>query len=272
MEAMTQSNRSSIEKYLDLYRRDPQSKVFAPLAEAYRKNGQIEHALDIALKGIKHHPDFASGRMTLGRIYMAQNLWDKAIAELKQASELNPEILLAHKLLGECYIEKENMTAALQAYKMALYLDPLDEKAKAMVKKLESLNLSSPDGQTSASTQEPAQVLARKGQEEGSATKTQKPAPITEKTQSYEMNRYISLIDAYISRRDFSRATQTIDEALQALGSNPEFLRRKQFIDKRFQDESAAYTDLKNSNRIAKKIEKLRLLQERIEQRRIFIS
>lgn len=261
MDAMTQSNRNSIEKYLDLYRRDPQSKVFAPLAEAYRKNGQLEHALDVALKGLKYHPDFASGRMTLGRIYMAQGLWPKAITELKHASELNPELLLAHKLLGECHLETGHIESALQAYKMALYLDPLDEKAKSMVKKLEGLK-SSEDLEQSAPHEVRPPVTA-------SAKSPQ--VPLAKRTRSYEVDRYTTLIDAHIARRDFSQALESIDEALQRLGHEPEFLRRKQYVEKRFQGEGATYSELKNDTILSKKIAKLRALHDRIESRRIFV-
>lgn len=263
METMTQSNRNSIEKYLDLYRRDPDSKVFAPLAEAYRKNGQIEHALDIALKGVRAHPEFASGRMTLGRIYMAQNLWPKAISELKHASELNPELLLAHKLLGECYLETGAIDLSLQAFKMALYLDPLDEKAKAMTKKLETLK-ASPDyeDQKDHHTSSTASRVSAKAE-------MASPVPLAKKTRSYEVDRYATLIDAHIARRDFTQALESIEEAINKLGPEPEFLRRRQYVEKRFQGDGTNYNELKNDVALSKKIAKLRMLQDRIEERRI---
>lgn len=251
MQTMTSANQSAIEKYLQLYRREPGSKVFAPLAEAYRKNGQIEHALDIALKGVKIHPDFASGRVTLGRIYMAQKLWEKGLQELKQAADLNPEILLAHKLIGECHLEMHEPQKALEAFKMTLYLDPLDEKAQLMVKKLESLSASDYTEQNILST-----------------PKKSTSAPFQSK--SYEVDRYTSLVDAFIARQDFGRALESLDEAIKTIGSEPEFLRRKKYVEKRFHNNAQDFVNPKDDPLIAKKIAKLRLLQTRIEARQLF--
>lgn len=253
MEMMTSSNQSSIEKYLEMYRREPRSKVFAPLAEAYRKNGQLEHALNIATKGVKIHPDFASGRVTLGRIFMAQKLWEKAAQELKLACDLNPEILLAHKLLGECFIEMHQPQMALQAFKMTLYLDPIDEKAKAMVKKLESLSAENFNDQDILKVPKAPELHK---------------APLVQKSRSYEIDRFTSLIDAFIARRDFNRAMESIDEALNQIGPEPEFLRRKKYVEKRFQGDGEVFSELKDNAVLAKKIAKLRRLQNQIEARR----
>ena len=51
--------------YLKKYQEDPTSRVFAPLAEAYRKAGLIDEAIEIAREGLRVHPNFVGGRVAL---------------------------------------------------------------------------------------------------------------------------------------------------------------------------------------------------------------
>src|SRR6476661_8315239 len=57
-----------VERYQLEYARDPQSKVFAPLSEAYRRMGLVEEALRIAENGVRANPGFASGRVAFARV------------------------------------------------------------------------------------------------------------------------------------------------------------------------------------------------------------
>lgn len=250
-------NPEALAKYKEAYQKDPNSKVFAPLAEAYRKNKQLEHAFDIAQKGVKLHPDFASGRVTLARIMMDQKTWDLAITELKQAAELNPEILLAHKLLGECYLQIRNPTLALQAFKMTLYLDPMDVTAKMMVKKLESL-----------SAQDFAEEDILDTPKSNPAT-SNTSASLFPKSKTYEIDRYTSLADAFIARQDFNRALECLDEAMSKLGKEPQFLRRKKYVEKRFQ-ENSSLAAIKDHENLTRKIDKLQKILNQINERQIF--
>ena len=48
--------------------RDPQSRLFAQLAEELRKDGDLAEAIEVARAGLKtRHPSYPSARMTLGR-------------------------------------------------------------------------------------------------------------------------------------------------------------------------------------------------------------
>jgi len=128
---------SFVERYQLLYEKDPQSKVFAPLAEAYRRMGLVDEAIDMAEKGVKRHPHFASGRVALGKCFVQKSQYDKALEQLKVAVELSPENLLAHQLLAECFARLRKPAEALNAYKMVLFLNPADAKVAQIVKKLE---------------------------------------------------------------------------------------------------------------------------------------
>ncbi len=247
----------TISKYQELYDKDPSSKIFAPLAEAYRKAGQLEMALRIATQGTNEHPGFASGLVTLARILIDTSEHNEAISYLKTAVELSPDNFLAHKLLGESYIKLMQPSKALQVFKMALYLDPLDEFAKKMVKKLESL--SAADFKDDVLTVAPTEKS-----EDKSKSMNENKRLLT----SYNLDRYVSLIDAFISRNDFDKASQTLTEAFENIGKSPELQRRQIFLSKRFADSSQDINDIDTKANLQLKI--LNRLLDRIEDRRIY--
>lgn len=244
-------------KYQEVYDKDPHSKIFAPLAEAYRKAGQLEMAFSIAKRGCLEHPSFASGLVTLSRILIDTHDFEDAISNLKTAVELSPDNFLAHKLLGETYIQLKQPKKALQVFKMALYLDPQDAFAKKMVKKLESL--SADDFGDDVLEHQPLEFA-----QELKSTTSQRQRPLT----SNSLDRFLSLIDAFISRNDFENANLTLTEAFETMGKSPELLRRQLFLSKRFADSSENINDI--DTRANQQLKTLRTLLHRIENRRIF--
>ena len=49
----------------------PQSLVFSRLADCYRKNGEFQQAIGVCMEGLRNHPDCVTGRVILGRCYLA---------------------------------------------------------------------------------------------------------------------------------------------------------------------------------------------------------
>lgn len=132
-------NMRSIERYQSIFEKDPKSKVFAPLAEAYRRMGLLDEAIDLARTGVKNHPGFASGRVALGKCYAQKGEIEKAVEELRTAVQLAPENLLAHQILTDCYQKLGLYSDALASCKMVLFLNPNDVKIQERVRKLEDI-------------------------------------------------------------------------------------------------------------------------------------
>jgi tetratricopeptide (TPR) repeat protein len=128
-----------IEKYEKAYKKDPRSKVFAALAEAYRKQGDLDEALRIGEDGVLKHPHFPSGRVALAKIFFDKQMYERAIPHLKVVTEISPENIMAHSLLASCYKNLKKSRDALEAYKRVLFLNPNDALAIKAVQKLESL-------------------------------------------------------------------------------------------------------------------------------------
>ncbi|MCC6277237.1 MAG: tetratricopeptide repeat protein [Oligoflexia bacterium] len=227
---MTQDTSSFIERYQILYEKDPNSKVFAPLAEAYRRMGLLEEAIDLAERGVKRHPNFASGRVALGKCYFQKREYDEAVSELTAAVELSPENLLAHQLLAECFVKINKSKEALDAYKMVLFLNPQDSRVADIVKKLESKLYAEPSHiiEEDFSMEKLAHVSLGHTQ---SSIKTGSGIDLNENDgESTDFDRELAVIDSLMNRGDWSRAVEKIDELLASRPNEEKLLSRKKHI------------------------------------------
>jgi tetratricopeptide (TPR) repeat protein len=124
--------------YLRKYQADPTSRVFAPLAEAYRKAGLVDEAIEIAREGLRVHPSFVGGRVALSRALFDKQLYADVVKELKQILEDVPDNLVAQRLTAESQLMLGNVPDALSSYKMLLYFNPHDSETAKIVWELES--------------------------------------------------------------------------------------------------------------------------------------
>lgn len=124
-------------EYLRRFKEDPTSRVFAPLAEGYRRLGRVEEAIEICREGLEHHPDFHGARVTLAKCFIDRRQYDHACQELGKVVKYAPENLLAQRLLGDVHMALKNPSEALHCYKMALILSPNDVSLAERIHKLE---------------------------------------------------------------------------------------------------------------------------------------
>jgi tetratricopeptide (TPR) repeat protein len=124
--------------YLKRYQDDPSSRVFAPLAEAYRKAGLIDEAIEIAREGLQLHPNFIGGRVALARALFEKGSYDEVLAEVTPIVREIPDNLAAQRLLAESCLMLGRITEALGAYKMLLYFAPDDPETARLVQELEA--------------------------------------------------------------------------------------------------------------------------------------
>ena len=83
--------------------RDPASVSFALLAEEYRRLGRIDDAIRTARAGLQVHPEYVSGRVTLGRALLEQGNVAAARRELEAVLVLAPENLAAIRALADLH-------------------------------------------------------------------------------------------------------------------------------------------------------------------------
>ncbi len=123
--------------YLKRYQEDPTSRVFAPLAEAYRKAGLLDEAIDICRDGLRVHPHFMGGRVALARAFFDKRYYDDVVKELEPVVLDAPDNLVAQRLLADSYLILGRIAQALTSYKVLLYFTPQDEELAKMVKEIE---------------------------------------------------------------------------------------------------------------------------------------
>jgi len=126
-----------IEKLKERVEKDPNSKLFVPLAEEYRKEGMLDDAVQVLLDGIGRQPGYMSARVSLGKMYFEKGMLKEARAEFEAVIKAIPDNLFAHKKLAEIYRETGERDLAMKAYTTVLKLNALDEDAAASLREIE---------------------------------------------------------------------------------------------------------------------------------------
>jgi len=126
-----------LEALYQKYENAPDSHIFAPLADAYRKAGMLEEAVVICDKGVKKHPRYTSGYVVQGKCYFDLDLPDKAERAFQKVLDLDRNNLVALKYLGLILLERGDKEGAMGHFEHILALDPEDKEIKF---KLEDLS------------------------------------------------------------------------------------------------------------------------------------
>jgi tetratricopeptide (TPR) repeat protein len=284
---------SFVERYQLLYEKDPRSKVFAPLAEAYRKMGLLDEAIDLASRGVQDHPNFASGRVALGKCYVQKAQFQEASEQLKIAAELSPENLLAHQLLAECYARLKKPVEALNAYKIVLFLNPNDSRVAEIVRKLEfqiyggqEPIIEDGEGKTQSATEEEIEEFTMGRADEAlntSSTEDTGLTPILIQTQiksgaqgqtHAKLEQELALLDSLYQKGDWGKVKDQLADLLERHPDHPQILGRKQYLDEITNNNYALTEWLVPQNaegapdQRAAKVAKLKNLLELVETRR----
>ncbi len=133
-----------IERYAERWAKDPDSRIFAQLADAYRKEGLFDEAIQICLQGIRKHPRYVSGRVVLARTYMDQRNLAAAEGEFLAVLDLSPDNLVAHKCLSQISLEMGRVDEATARCEKAITLHPLDRELKEFLATIQSAPVSTP--------------------------------------------------------------------------------------------------------------------------------
>jgi len=270
----------TVERYQIEYQKNPKSRVFAPLAEAYRQMGLLEEAYQICTAGVELHPDFPGGLVAMARILIDKGDREGALMQLKKCTKLAPDNLLAHTLMGDLYLEMRNPKEALKAFKMVLFLNPSDEKAQKIVRKWEFLSAEDFDDELFEmkpvfQAVPPPEIKPLSDDDELSLD----DSPSTTSTtgpdwRASEIERAVSIADAYIIRGENARAIEILRAAEDQLGPSPEFEKRLEVLEKEEEDEALQIDTLPllevplSKDRRARRIRQLEDLLRRINERR----
>jgi predicted regulator of Ras-like GTPase activity (Roadblock/LC7/MglB family) len=108
--------------------REPGSRVFVPLGDALRRQGQLDLALKVTLRGLERHPHIADGHDLLARISVDRGETERAFDEWDMVLRLAPGHLGALKGMGFICFQRERFADAERYLSAAATADPSDEQ------------------------------------------------------------------------------------------------------------------------------------------------
>jgi len=123
-----------IERLAKKLEKDPSSRVFAQLGDLYRKAKLYDEAIQVLSSGLEQNPNYALGHLVLAKTYLDQMRSAMAKEELEKVIELDPQNIVALRLLSPI-VEKGGSDQDLtRIYELILAVDPSDQQT------LEKLN------------------------------------------------------------------------------------------------------------------------------------
>jgi tetratricopeptide (TPR) repeat protein len=130
--------RSEIEKLERKHGEHPEGRFFAPLADAYRKSGELEAAERVLRDGLQLHPEYLSAHVVLGRVLVEREDLDAAAEEFRHVLSLDSQNLIALRMLGEIADRSGDAAAAEGWYRALLAADPMNEEARRGLERIAS--------------------------------------------------------------------------------------------------------------------------------------
>jgi tetratricopeptide (TPR) repeat protein len=128
-----QTDNPELDDLFERYRAAPKGHVFAPLADACRKAGMIDEALEICARGVGEHPRYASGHVVQGKCLYDAGRVNDAQAAFNRVLILDPKNLVALKYLGMIHAERGDAARAREFFEHILALDPGDRDIRSRI-------------------------------------------------------------------------------------------------------------------------------------------
>lgn len=189
-----------------MYEKKPRSRVFAPLAETYRKLGMIDEAMKILNVGIKNHPSYTLGYIVLSHCYYDLQNYEMSYNVIRPFVSQNLENITLQKLFAKTCINLGYLEEALQTFKYLLLLNPKDSYVADQIKLLEDdllvdqeiadTEIEVKNTESSFDEDEWVQVDFNKIESEN-ATVLDKPVQIEEEVENWEVKNETSPLDLF---------------------------------------------------------------------------
>lgn len=125
-----------IRRFEEQYRSNPDSLVFARLADAHRKGGDPERGLSILAEGIRRHPDYPSAYIVRARCLIDLDRPAEAEASLRRVLELDGQNLVAMRGLASLAEKRGDPVEAVHWFEQIASLDPMNAEAEVALERL----------------------------------------------------------------------------------------------------------------------------------------
>ncbi|MEO0141761.1 MAG: tetratricopeptide repeat protein [candidate division WOR-3 bacterium] len=135
---MAEQDFSEIAKLSERYSKDPKSRIFVQLADAYRKNNMVDEALEVLKQGLQYHPNYPLAYLILGKCHLDRREYNQAKDALQKTVELDPMNIVALRLLVQVCNSLKDDNCLISAYRGIVTVDPTDAVAKEKLAQLEN--------------------------------------------------------------------------------------------------------------------------------------
>ncbi len=125
-----------IDHYEVLLAREPNSRAFAQLADAYRQQGRSADAIAVCARGLERYPTYVGARLILARALAEHGDVARAEAEFRRVLEQTPDHIPAHRALGELLRLQGRPAEALAVYESLRDLVPFDQEVVELLASL----------------------------------------------------------------------------------------------------------------------------------------
>lgn len=125
------------EKYEQILSRDPSSATFIFLAQVLYKQGKVDKAINVLIKGLRYNKKSITGRFLLGKIYYDRWMIEQAKKEFRTVAELAPDNLAACRMLVQIYRSEERHDKALELLRSVYAYHPQDTTIPLEIGELE---------------------------------------------------------------------------------------------------------------------------------------
>jgi len=141
------SDIEELERLQEILHNNPDSYVFARLAEQYLENDDAYRAIQICEDGLHGHPHYVNGHFVYAKALLATEEVDRAEAALKKVLLYDPKHLGARYYLAQIIRSRGWTQNYLRELETILSIDPLFERASSLLKEVqEELKSSKTEG------------------------------------------------------------------------------------------------------------------------------
>ncbi len=134
---MFSDNSEDLQNLIDRFSQSPESRLFAPLADVYRKQGDVDRAIQLCEEGLERFPDYASAHVILGKCFYDKGATERARGEFQRVLELDQENMVALKFMGDILLAEDKRDNAAEYYRKLLSIDPMNEEVARALKEME---------------------------------------------------------------------------------------------------------------------------------------
>jgi tetratricopeptide (TPR) repeat protein len=246
---------------------NPKSLSFAQLADLYLAQNMVDAAETLLTRSLKYHPQSISGHMLMGRVYQSKNQDENAIGEFTICIQKAPTNWACYLLRAQVYLKIQKQKLALKDFKQVLLHNPQHTGVRRSIARLEMLTADEYEDDL-FEIKKISEIPTIDSTSQAFATLNTPQVPA-------QIERVLSLIDAFVVRQDYEKALKLLKECQAEFGDHQEIqsrlLKLSQFENpEKLRPKAAGHISLARQSLIVEKKQKaLELLLRRIKESRI---